>query len=67
MKPVFAVYSRSDGVVQWQSCIDTFDNPFVEHHEVASTHLGMVNSPKVFGLVAGLLAQPLTPPETPDI
>jgi len=54
--PVFAVYSRSDGVVTWQSCIDSFDNPLVEHHEVASTHLGMVNSPRVFRLVAALLA-----------
>ena len=53
--PVFAVYSRSDGVVKWQSCIDTFDNPLVEHHEVASTHLGMVNSPRVFRLAAELL------------
>lgn len=56
--PVFAVYSRSDGVVAWRSCIDTFDNPHVEHHEVASTHLGMVNSPRVFRLVADLMARP---------
>jgi pimeloyl-ACP methyl ester carboxylesterase len=59
--PVFAVYSRSDGVVAWRSCIDTFDNPHVEHHKVVSTHLGMVNSPRVFGLVADLLA-PSAPP-----
>jgi pimeloyl-ACP methyl ester carboxylesterase len=56
--PVAAVYSRTDGVVKWQSCIDTFDNPHVEHHEVVSTHLGMVNSPRVFRLVAELLARP---------
>ena len=55
--PVFAVYSRSDGVVAWRACIDTFDNPLVEHHEVVSTHLGMVNSPRVFHLVAELLAR----------
>ncbi len=54
--PVFAVFSRSDGVVAWRACIDTFDNPLVEHHEVVSTHLGMVNSPRVFHLVAELLA-----------
>jgi pimeloyl-ACP methyl ester carboxylesterase len=57
MKHVFAVYSRSDGVVAWRACIDTFNNPFVEHHEVASTHLGMVNSPRVFRLVAVLLTR----------
>lgn len=53
--PVFAVFSRSDGVVSWQACIDRFDNPKVEHHEVRSTHLGMVSSPRVFRLVAELL------------
>jgi pimeloyl-ACP methyl ester carboxylesterase len=57
--PVFAVYSRSDGVVQWQSCIDTFQNPRVEHHEVEASHLGLVSSPRVFRLVAELLARPL--------
>ena len=55
--PVSAVYSRSDGVVAWRACIDTFDNPLVVHHEVRSTHLGMVNSPRVFRLVAELLAR----------
>jgi pimeloyl-ACP methyl ester carboxylesterase len=56
--PVFAIYSRTDGVVAWRACIDRFQNPFVEHHEVRSTHLGMVVSPRVFRLVAGLLARP---------
>jgi hypothetical protein len=55
--PVFAVYSRSDGVVAWRACIDRFDNPRVEHHEVHSSHLGMVNSPRVFRLLAHLLAR----------
>ena len=62
--PVFAVFSRSDGVVAWRSCIDTFDNPYVEHYEVVSTHLGMVNSPRVFRLVADLLARPAPPRAT---
>lgn len=57
--PVFAVYSRSDGVVAWRACIDTFANPRVEHHEVESTHLGMVGSHRVFRLVSNLLARPL--------
>jgi pimeloyl-ACP methyl ester carboxylesterase len=57
--PVFAIYSRSDGVVAWRACIDRFENARVEHHEVRSSHLGMVNSPRVFRLVAELLARPL--------
>ena len=55
--PVFAVYSRSDGVVAWRACIDTFDNPCVEHHEVVSSHHRMVNTPPVFRLVAELLVR----------
>ena len=57
--PVFAIYSRSDGVVAWRACIDRFDNPRVEHHEVSSSHLGLVNSPRVFRLVADLLTRSL--------
>jgi pimeloyl-ACP methyl ester carboxylesterase len=57
--PVFAVYSRSDGVVAWRACIDRFSNRSVEHHEVRASHLGMVNSPRVFRLVAELLARPI--------
>ena len=57
--PVHAVYSRSDGVVAWRACIDRFENLRVEHYEVRSSHLGMVNSPRVFCLVAELLARPL--------
>jgi pimeloyl-ACP methyl ester carboxylesterase len=56
--PIFAVYSRTDGVVAWRACIDRFNNPLVEHHEIESSHLGLVNSPRVFGLVAELLARP---------
>jgi pimeloyl-ACP methyl ester carboxylesterase len=52
--PVDAVYSRSDGVVAWRSCIDR-RNPMVRHHEVGSSHLGLVASPAVFHRVAELL------------
>lgn len=57
--PVFALYSRSDGVVAWRACIDCFANPRVEHHELHASHLGMVSSPRVFERVAELLAQPI--------
>jgi len=55
--PIFVVYSRSDGIVAWRACIDTYRNPRVEHHEVSSTHLGLVRSPRVLRLVADLLAR----------
>ena len=53
--PVDAVYSRSDGVVAWRACVDHV-TPDVRHHEVGSSHLGLVASPDVFRLVAELLA-----------
>ena len=57
--PVLAIYSRSDGIVAWRACIDRFDSPRVEHHEVRSSHLGLVRSPAVFRRIAGLLAHPV--------
>jgi pimeloyl-ACP methyl ester carboxylesterase len=53
--PIEAVYSRSDGVVGWRACLDR-RSPDVRHHEVVSSHLGLVASPAVFRLVASLLA-----------
>jgi pimeloyl-ACP methyl ester carboxylesterase len=55
--PVDAVYSRSDGIVAWRACIDR-TNPLTRHHEITSSHLGLVASPAVFRLVAELLAAP---------
>ena len=52
---VDAIYSRFDGVVAWRACIDHV-SPDVRHHEVGSSHLGLVASPDVFRLVAELLA-----------
>ena len=54
--PVTAVYSRSDGVVAWQACIDRHSTN-VEHVEVETTHLGLGFSPKVFQTIAERLAR----------
>ena len=56
--PVDAIYSRSDGIVAWRACIDR-RTPQVRHHEVRSSHLGLVASPTVFRLVAELLSPDL--------
>jgi hypothetical protein len=53
--PVTAVYSRRDGIVAWQACID-HDNPQVDHVEVSSSHFGMGIDPDVWLLTAKLLA-----------
>jgi alpha-beta hydrolase superfamily lysophospholipase len=56
--PITAIYSRRDGIVAWQACID-HDNPRVEHVEVSSSHFGMGVDPAVWLLTAKLLALPV--------
>jgi hypothetical protein len=49
--PVVALYSRRDGVVAWQACIDHW-SPRVRHVEVAETHLALGFAPRVLQIVA---------------
>jgi pimeloyl-ACP methyl ester carboxylesterase len=50
-----SIYSRSDGVVDWRSCLD----PGARHVEVRSTHMGMSVNAAVFEVVAAALAEPI--------
>jgi triacylglycerol lipase len=50
-----AIYSRCDGVVDWQSCME--DAPEL-NDEVNCTHLGMAFHPGVYRALAKRLAQP---------
>ena len=50
-----SIYSRSDGIVDWRSCLD----PGARHVEVRSTHMGMSMNASVFEVVATALAEPL--------
>jgi pimeloyl-ACP methyl ester carboxylesterase len=52
--PTAAVFSRVDGVVAWEACID-HENQKVKHFEVVSSHLGLIFNPDVYRLVAELL------------
>ena len=56
--PVTVVYSRTDGIVHWESCIDRTGSPMVEHTEVMGSHVGMALSPDVFRIIADRLATP---------
>ena len=53
--PVTAIYSRRDGVVSWQACLD-HSSPRVEHVEVPSSHTGMLFNATVLREVAIRLA-----------
>lgn len=59
--PLTAVWSRTDGIVPWQGCtVDapaTPDAPISENVEVVSSHVGMVASPLVLGVVTNRLQQ----------
>ena len=52
-----AVYSRSDGIVDWRSCLD----PAARHVEVRSSHIGMSVHPDVYRAVGAALARPSAP------
>ena len=53
--PVTAIYSKADGVVSWQACID-HRSPDVEHVEVFSSHTGLGFSPHAYHILADRLA-----------
>jgi len=53
--PVTTIFSRRDGVVSWQACIDR-TSPHVEHFEVSSPHLGLGIDPDVWKIVADRIA-----------
>jgi hypothetical protein len=55
--PTTSVYSRSDGVVPWDSCVEE-EGPLRENVEVPSSHVGMGYNPAVLIVIADRLAQP---------
>ena len=55
--PVTVIFSRRDGIVAWQACLD-HTSPGAEHVEVSSTHIGMGVDPDVWAIVADRLARP---------
>jgi hypothetical protein len=56
--PATVIYSRTDGIVHWESCIDRSASSTLDHVEVMGSHIGMAVSPDVFRIVADQLATP---------
>lgn len=54
--PITAIYSKTDGVVSWQACVDDL-NPNVTHHVVEGSHSGLGFNADVYRLVAKSLAE----------
>jgi pimeloyl-ACP methyl ester carboxylesterase len=55
--PFTAIYSKSDGIVCWQHCMDQTDRDDVQNIEVVGSHLGLGHNPAVLVVVADRLAQ----------
>jgi len=55
--PCTAIFSRSDGIVAWQGCMER-EGPAAENIEVEGSHCGLGHNPVVLAAVADRLAQP---------
>lgn len=60
--PVTCIYTRRDGIVAWESCLDPA-RP-ADNAEVACNHVLMPVDPEVFRILAHRLADPAYPLET---
>jgi hypothetical protein len=55
--PSTAIYTRTDGVVPWQACVEA-EGPRRQNVEVYASHIGLGHNPTVLLVVADRLAQP---------
>ncbi len=55
--PATSIYSHADGIVHWQTCLET-PGPRAENIAVHASHLGLGHHPAVVYAVADRLAQP---------
>jgi pimeloyl-ACP methyl ester carboxylesterase len=55
--PTTSIYSRSDGIVHWQSCLEK-EGPESENVEVSCSHTGMGFHSEVLAVIADRLALP---------
>ncbi|PWR21683.1 esterase/lipase family protein [Zavarzinia compransoris] len=54
--PTTALYSRTDGLVAWQSCLEA-EGPMHESIEIFSSHIGMAHNPLALRVIADRLSQ----------
>lgn len=55
--PATAIYSRSDGIVNWRGCLEQ-EGPTSENIEIDGSHCGLAHNPAVMFAIADRLAQP---------
>lgn len=54
-QPVTSIYSKTDGIVAWQASVDVY-NAHARNIPVSSTHFGIGVNPRVWRLIADILA-----------
>jgi pimeloyl-ACP methyl ester carboxylesterase len=55
--PMTAIYSKGDGVVHWQACMELEEGPQTQNIKVCGSHCGMGFNPKIYHIIADRLAQ----------
>jgi hypothetical protein len=53
-QPITAIFSKSDGIVSWQACIDHYSEN-VQHVEINGSHLGLGFNPSVWKQILAAL------------
>ncbi|MEM6723880.1 MAG: hypothetical protein AAF598_07565 [Bacteroidota bacterium] len=56
--PTTAIYTKEDGVVPWQVCLEKEEDEWHQNIQVRGSHLGLGVNPSVLLLVADRLSQP---------
>jgi len=56
--PTTSIYSRSDGIVAWQACVQAGEERHIDNIEVEGSHCGLGWNPKVLAILADRLRQP---------
>lgn len=53
--PTTAIYTIEDGVVNWETCKEVWEDDITENIRVYGTHCGLVHNPSVFNIIGNRL------------
>lgn len=56
--PSTAMFTRSDGIVAWETCVESVEGATTENVAVPGSHCGLVYNPVALAIVADRLRQP---------
>jgi len=56
--PMTAIYSKGDGIVHWEGCMEKFEDKMTQNIRVFGSHCGMAFNPSIYHIIADRLAQP---------